>query len=107
MRNIMFYAVLKNDGEVSGNFYDNYDEWHRDTFCPDTEVLCIIDLHTHGKDYAARKADLVDKAHDFESLFSDYGIDLSYGELAIFQDFFTTYGKRYGLLTEFRENGIC
>ena len=28
-------------------------------------------------------------------------------ELANFTDFFTKLGKRYGLLKEFRENGIC
>ena len=31
----------------------------------------------------------------------------SWGELAYFEDYFYTMGKRYGLLTEFRENGIC
>lgn len=31
----------------------------------------------------------------------------SYGELFYYQDFFETYGKRYGLLTEFKENAIC
>ena len=31
----------------------------------------------------------------------------SYGELAYYYDYFTKYGKRYGLLREFHENGIC
>ena len=30
----------------------------------------------------------------------------SYGELAVFQEHFYKLGKRYGLLKEFRENGI-
>ena len=33
--------------------------------------------------------------------------DYSWGELAYFEDYFYSMGKRYGLLTEFRENGIC
>lgn len=33
--------------------------------------------------------------------------DYSYGELMEFQNYFEALGKRYGLLTEFRENGIC
>lgn len=32
--------------------------------------------------------------------------DLSYLELALIGDYFRKYGKRYGLLREFRENGI-
>ena len=32
--------------------------------------------------------------------------DLSYAELAEIGDYFYKYGKRYGLLKEFRENGI-
>ena len=104
----MFYAVLKTDGKISGRFYDSFsDEWHEDTFCPDTEVLCLIDLHTRGQSYAARKADLRDKAMDYTRLYTEYGVDISWGESAIFSDFFSRYGKRYGLLEEFRENAIC
>ena len=31
----------------------------------------------------------------------------SWGELAYFQDYFEKLGRRYGLLKEFKENGIC
>ena len=31
----------------------------------------------------------------------------SWGELSEFQSYFENLGKRYGLLREFRENGIC
>lgn len=31
----------------------------------------------------------------------------SWGELAEWAAYFERLGKRYGLLTEFRENGIC
>ena len=33
--------------------------------------------------------------------------DYTYGELAEFGYYFEKLGKRYGLLKEFRENGIC
>lgn len=39
--------------------------------------------------------------HDFAN--NNY----SWLELANFTDFFTRLGKRYGLIKEFRENGIC
>lgn len=31
----------------------------------------------------------------------------SWGELAEWQGFFEEYGRKYGLLREFKENGIC
>ena len=31
----------------------------------------------------------------------------SYGELAIWYDYFTRLGKRYGLMREYHENAIC
>ena len=104
----MFYGVYKLYGEQYSGFYDEYgDEWFKDTFCPDTKIQIMIDLTTHGKTYAERKADLRNTALDFQDLFSVYGVSISWEELAIFSDFFTKYGKRYGLLTEFRENGVC
>ena len=33
--------------------------------------------------------------------------NLSYGELAEAGEYFEKLGRRYGLLLEFRENGIC
>ena len=103
----MFYGVYRDDWCICGGFYeDDYRDWFSDTFSPDTDTLLMIDLHVHGKTYAERKGDMIEKAHDFQDLFSVYGVSISWGELAIFGDFFEKYGKRYGLLTEFRENGI-
>lgn len=104
----MFYAVFRIDGKYSGGFYSDFgDEWHRDTFCPENEVVLIIDLHARGKTYRERKEDVRNKALDFQDLFVTYGVSMSYGELDIFNEFFEIYGKRYGLLREFRENAIC
>lgn len=44
-------------------------------------------------------------AIDWENDFSNR--NYSYGELADWQEFFETYGRKYGLLREFRENCIC
>ena len=55
--------------------------------------------------YQNCKALLRDTAIEWQSNFGRCAY--SWGELAKWQDFFETYGKRYGLLREFRENGIC
>ena len=68
------------------------------------KLICFIPLEVKGKTYAKRKNDLRDKAIEWS-----YGAGLSnwsYGELEEIQMFFEEQGKRYGLIREFRENGI-
>ena len=54
--------------------------------------------------YAERKANVREEAIDWQTMASEG--DMSYGELAEAGDYFYRLGKRYGLLREFRENGI-
>lgn len=54
--------------------------------------------------YKERKEEIRDEAIDFQFEFDQN--NYSYGELAYYQSYFTIMGKRYGLLKEFRENGI-
>ena len=56
-------------------------------------------------EYQKKKARAVEMAQDFQSSFAE-GRQWSYGELAEVQKRFEKLGKRYGLLREFRENGI-
>lgn len=54
--------------------------------------------------YQEKKADVREKAINFQQVFSEY--DFSYSEIIEYQNYFLKQGKRYGLLKEFRENGI-
>lgn len=54
--------------------------------------------------YQRAKQRARDKAVEWQSGFCDQ--NYSYGELVYWQDYFTVLGKRYGLVREFRENGI-
>lgn len=54
--------------------------------------------------YARNKSELRNQAIDYQRHASEYC--LSYGEIAYFSDYFTKLGKRFGLLKEFRENGV-
>lgn len=101
----MFYGVFEQDGEYYGGVYDSWDEWHSDTFSPDTEILALFDFKAHGKTYAEKKENVRNNAIDYSNTWGE--INLSYGELSDIQDYFERYGKRYGLLEEFRENAIC
>ena len=58
----------------------------------------------YGKRYTDKKEAIRNKAIEL----SHYDLEgIGYGELAVIQEFFERYGKRYGLITEFHENGIC
>lgn len=54
--------------------------------------------------YQEKKTDVREKAINFQQVFSE--CDFSYSEIIKYQDYFQKQGKRYGLLKEFRENGI-
>ena len=54
--------------------------------------------------YAERKGNARQIAIDWHLNESDY--PYSYGGMAILTDYFYRLGKRFGLLKEFRENGI-
>ena len=58
--------------------------------------------------YQQRKEDARQKVIDWqEDSFSGENPDpMSYGELADYQAHFEKLGKRYGLICEFKENGI-
>ena len=54
--------------------------------------------------YELRKADVRDQAIQWQADFGNH--NYSYGELAFHQNYFENLGKRYGLLREFRSEGI-
>lgn len=54
--------------------------------------------------YAINKERARDKAIMWQLMFGEH--NYSWGELFEFSNYFTKIGKRYGLLREFRENGI-
>lgn len=66
--------------------------------------FCLLPFRITGGTYAERKECLRDLAIDFQN--TECG-GLTYGEHAEVEDFFRRNGKRYGLLDEFNENGIC
>lgn len=105
---MLYLAYKDKNGATTAGLYD-YEELHSALFSPSREQLCIIDLdRIHGKTYAEKKNYIRDTAHDFQTADSEIsGGGLSMGEYITVQGFFEKYGKRFGLLREFRENAIC
>ena len=55
--------------------------------------------------YKRAKESARDKAIEWQNDFGNH--NYSWGELIFYSSYFEKLGRRYGLLTEFRENGIC
>ena len=64
----------------------------------------IVNVERIKKTYAELKAEKRQEAIDMQNEISNES--LSYGGLVIIQEYLEKIGKRYGLLKEFRENGI-
>lgn len=101
----MLYAIIKDEnGEIIADFMD-YNEYHNKTFCPDSETLFIIDFKysKKGKSYTDKKNFIREKAKAYQNNFEF--ID-NLNAVILLQNYFEKWGKKYGLLREFKENAI-
>ena len=101
----MIYTVLEENGEFNAYLFDNFEEFTAALIERDIVILqCAIELNEVSGTYAEKKAAIESKAIEYSNNAAN---GLSYGELALIQGYFETYGKRYGLLEDFHENAIC
>ena len=84
--------------------FEYWREYHKATFSPLIDVLFITDFRVKGADYEERKEFVRQLAIDYSN---NQACGLSWSEVAIISNNFYELGKRYGLLKEFKENGIC
>lgn len=95
----MIFAVINDAASI----FDTWREYHAATFSPDCTISAVIPLAIHGSTYAERRDSLRTMAQEIQT--ADNG-GLSYSEAATLNDYFTRKARRYGLLTEFRDNCI-
>ena len=101
---MMLLGIFKNtEGKQESKIYYNWNKWHKDTFSPAIKIIAMVLFKINGKTYAERKESLRQVALAYQVSSS---INLSYGELANINYFFEKNAKKYGLLREFKENGI-
>lgn len=97
------WVDTENNGILfEGGIYENVSEKQAREFNPE---CYYIPLTVSGRGYQERKADLEEKAKEYQSTCYDF-CGFSYGELITIESFFETQGRRYGLIREFRENAI-
>ena len=102
----MIYAIYKDTaGNETGKLYYSHEQYIKDTFSPLCEEVALIDFKISGYGYRKRKA----SAQAVAVAWSNMGntADLSWMDCAALSDWFYNVGSLYGLLTEFRENGLC
>ena len=58
------------------------------------------------KTYQEMKEQIRNEAIDWQAQFAE-GVTMYWSDIIEAGDYFYRMGKRYGLLREFRENGIC
>ena len=105
-------------GEV--NVYKELRKWKRhynvvDRYIENATLFVRLMEKSNEEEYNMRKANrekynnakakAEQEAIDWQSDFNNH--NYSWGEIAAWSAYFEKLGKRYGLLTEFRENGIC
>ena len=103
MKNLAYFVLRDTVTRKETAFLDDFDTYKRETFSPCIETVCFFFLEIEGKNYAERKENASNKAWAY-STYQAGG--LYWSDLAIIGDFFERVGKRYGLLTDFRENAI-
>ena len=101
----MFFVRLNCGNENEVVLFESWNDFENARLPRCYELDDILNLKISGKTYAERKASLEDIAIQYSYWCGEW--NCSYMELAGVSDFFERNGKRYGLLTEFRENGIC
>lgn len=101
----MIYAVLKENDEYNAYLFNDFNEFTAALIeCDNVNLECAIELNEVSGTYNEKKAAIESKAIEYSN---NQAGGLSMGELSDIQNYFETYGKRYGLLSDFRENAIC
>lgn len=84
--------------------FDTWEEYFNVFFAPDYTDYFFTDFRIKGKTYKEKKGYALALAIDFS--YVDFS-GLSLDELNKVREKFYSIGKQYGLLHEFKENGIC
>ena len=101
---MMFLGKYKIDEINVNNIYYDWNQWHAETFRPQTKNIDLLALKVTGKTYQERKASARDLAVMYQLQWS--ALPWSWGEIAEIGAYFEKIGKRYGLIEEYHENGI-
>lgn len=104
-QNKMIYAII--ESKKTDSFIlvaDNMPEYINKTFGPELMPVWVIDssLPPKGNNYRTKQKRLQSKAHNYKYLLTLYPHLKVYAANDNITDYFAKYGKKYGLLQEFK-----
>ena len=99
----MLYAKWKEDGFERAQVFYLWADYFAETCGPEVDVLSVINFSVRGRTYQEQKASVRNTAIQFQH--EDDG-GLSMFEISEIRGWFQKVGSRYGLLKEFKENGV-
>lgn len=102
---MILHSCTTPDGVKHDNLFERWEDVHKMAFNPYTVEHTMIEFKIHGYSYKKKKENARQLAIAVSDALADMAI--SWGELATIQDYFREVGKRFGLLAEFTEKGIC
>ena len=103
MKAIIVYK--ENTENITGGIYTDISYEAAAANIGANNILYYIPLVITGNTYQDRKNNVRDKAIEYQNTYYDF-CDYSYGELSIINEFFEKAGRRYGLITEFKNECI-
>lgn len=104
----MVFAKISHKGNHTESLFCSLSDLEELKQILDINILFLLPFEIHGKTYQERKKSLRDLAVDFQyNNDGETDTQLSMGEIGAVYDFFDRMGRKYGLLSEFRENYIC
>ena len=102
--NFMILAIINIGGEDKMKAYYSYEELYEEEFCADNCAVWITNFKTKGKTYAERKQ----FARDIGVTISNNRMieEITHIDAINIAENLDNIAKRYGLIKEFRENGL-
>ena len=96
----MLFAVVNGGGKT----YEDINNFNNTIWSPEKEYSFVTDFSIRGKTYAARKSYARELAMNISDAVSK--VSLTWSEIADISQNLERIGKRYGLIKEFKENGL-
>lgn len=96
-------AIYYNEETNNGGVCYSYGELYRNTFTPEEWKIVILDKLKGN--YNEKQTALREKAIAAQQAIANMDY-IGYNELIDIEQYFTKYGKRYGLMRELKENGV-